>query len=453
MPGDGERYDVVVVGVQGDDATAGDLSADLSSLTGLSAAKVSLALRNGELIVHRSLPDADARRAANALRRRGADVQIRSIDEAPAGVPDIDAMLGGAGLLLPHAGGAPAPIAPPPEFGGVTRARNVETAPRASGSGLLDPSRPQGRPEDPSSERPFAGAFERATERGRPTPHGSPRSGRAAEEPQNDEPKKIRDNYVGTPRRSKPPEARGVAGQIADAQRLAESLEAAAESVDVVEVVTLDGESSESVEVKLGAGHGAAAASGVVVAAAPPVTHEPVVEREPAPAARRPSDALALDFDGEAPPRAAVSGTQARVEAASVEAGPSARVSASPPARSQPASPRAVPSYGRGGASNRLFSPDPIANYLFGVAVGLAIGMVIAFVVVRMWSRGDVLALEEELAVSYTKPLQVESGESRTPAAIEDDLEGAYGRSRWFFLLTMIVVGVPVGLGLGHFKR
>jgi hypothetical protein len=100
-----------------------------------------------------------------------------------------------------------------------------------------------------------------------------------------------------------------------------------------------------------------------------------------------------------------------------------------------------------------LFSNDRLANYLFGVAVGLGLGMVIAFGAVRVWHRGDVIALEEELAESYTKPVEVQNGGVRAPDEVERDLEAKYGDSRMFFVLTMILAGVPAGIGIGRVTR
>lgn len=453
MPGDGERYDVVVVGVAGGDAAGADLAAELSALTGLSAAKVSLTLRNGELIAHRSLGEGEARRVASALRRLGADVQIRSIADGP---PDIDAMLGGAGLLLPHAGGTPAPIAPPPEFAGAARARSIEVGARPSARpALLDPSRPQGRLADPQSERPFAGAFEKAAGRARPTPRDVSAREPVRSEPGNGEPKKVRDNYVGTPRRSKP-ESRRAAGQIADAERLAASLEAAAASAEAIEVVTLDGESSESVEIKLGSPPGDAAEAPRAASRGADDARAAADARRPEAAPRRAGpidERVVLDFQrspARAEQSAAASSSNARAEAATGGAFAASSVSGA----ARPATLRGAQAvHGSSVAARRLFSADPLANALFGVAVGLAIGIVFAFVAVRVFVRADVLALEEELAVSYAKPTHVDRGDARRSTAILDDLEAAYGRSRWLFMLTMILVGVPAGLGLGTFKR
>lgn len=100
-----------------------------------------------------------------------------------------------------------------------------------------------------------------------------------------------------------------------------------------------------------------------------------------------------------------------------------------------------------------IFSSDPLANYLFGIAVGLAVGMAIAFIAVRMSVRSDVLALEQELAEAITQPLQVEIGQLRDPEEIALELDAKYGRSRLYFVLTMLVAGIPTGFGLGRIRR
>jgi hypothetical protein len=458
MPGDGERYDIVVVGVQVDDDTASHLAADLSALTGLSPHKVSLAVHDGELIVHRSLTGIEARRAANSLRRLGAAVEIRTSLDGDEPIPDIDVALGEHGLVLPHARGGKAPIAPPPEFGGASVGRNIDIGAKGNAAQeLLDPSRPQGRPEDLVSERPFVP--ERATSRGRPTPHPGA-APRLPVDPDEDDARKPRDAYVGTPRRKPNAEVRGVAGQIADAQRLAESLEAAAESDDAIEVVTLDGVSSESVEVKLGgpppgesgsgaatsssaSASGSASGSGHASASGPSSSAPAAASLAASSSAQRRApagDRLALDFDAprDPPPRAPVSAASPRVEAPLTvrNTGPRAPV----PASLRP-------------EGQAIFSADPLANYLFGIAVGLAIGMAIAFMAVRMSVRADVLALEQELAEAVTQPLQVEIGQLRDPEEIALELDAKYGRSRLYFVLTMLLVGVPTGLGLGRIRR
>jgi hypothetical protein len=80
------------------------------------------------------------------------------------------------------------------------------------------------------------------------------------------------------------------------------------------------------------------------------------------------------------------------------------------------------------------------------------IGLVVAFQASRMLDRDDIIALEDRLAESYVKPIEVESGELQKPQGIEADLEKMYGDTRTFFLLTMIFTGVPAGLALGRIK-
>jgi hypothetical protein len=382
----GERFDIVVVGVQAGGEARSDLAADLSSLTGLPPHKVTLALGDGELIVHRSLPDGEARRAAASLRSLGADVEIRS-----TGVSE--------GMATLRA------IVPPPAYGASARTRDAPAH--------VDPTRPLGRPPvDRISQRPRLSAF--ATGRAATTPrelqpasdrpgNGSPRVG----------------GHVGGPALGD----RVRSTQLTEAERLIASLEAAAGSEDGLEIVTLDGERSDPVEVK-----------------APDPSADDIVREEPAPLPSRPSEdeRLALDFEG-ARDLAAASTSARAVEIAQ------------PVAPVRTSGPRGIPEALRH-QGNPLLSRDAVANYVFGVAVGLGLGLVIAFVAVRVWHRPDVLALEQELAESHAKPIEVASGQRRVPTDVERDLDARYGDSRVFFLLAMVLVGVPVGLGIGRVR-
>ena len=264
------------------------------------------------------------------------------------------------------------------------------------------------------------------------------------------------------PRRSPDaPPPRGAAGSIDPAASLAEQIEAAAESGSL-EIVTLDGESSDSVELKL-----------QKTAAPPPAVQAPAPSAPEAPSPPK-DEPLALDLGpppsgaalpdpqlgrgpggalsdpqrgrGPAPPGGALPGPQLGTGPALPD--PSARPSASgafAEAPREPAPPEPAP-------VRRLFSRDPLANYLFGVAVGLVIGVVAAFQTSRALDREDIMALEDKLAESYVKPIEVEAGELQRPQDIERDLEAMYGDTRTFFLLTMIFAGIPLGLGLGRIR-
>ena len=252
------------------------------------------------------------------------------------------------------------------------------------------------------------------------------------------------------------PPARGTAGSIDPAESLARQIEAAAESGGL-EIVTLDGESSDSVEMKLEKTPPKPAER------PPPAVEEPA---PPPPTASAPrEDPLALDL-GSGPGPAPLAGA----------APPDPRLGpapAMPPQSSYPApsapsasgayahAPSASGSFAQGGrepappepAPGRgLFSRDSVANYMFGVAAGLVIGLVAAFQASRALDREDIMALEDKLAESYVKPIEVENGELQRPDAIEKDLEAMYGDTRTFFLLTMILSGIPVGLGLGRIQ-
>jgi hypothetical protein len=102
---------------------------------------------------------------------------------------------------------------------------------------------------------------------------------------------------------------------------------------------------------------------------------------------------------------------------------------------------------------NRLLGSDPAATWMFALAIGFMLGLVVAFGVARSHARATVDPLEVELADAYAKPTDVELGELRPPDAIERDRKDALGGVGLRFWLVWLGVSVPVAAALAMIKR
>jgi hypothetical protein len=111
-------------------------------------------------------------------------------------------------------------------------------------------------------------------------------------------------------------------------------------------------------------------------------------------------------------------------------------------------------SYGAGSvaAPRRLLGSDSIATLLFGLAIGAVIGIVVALATTRGVTSETLLPLEEELAESLSRALEVERGRLRSPQAIEADIDQALSKTRRRFFLVWLGVAIPLGLVLGRMK-
>lgn len=90
---------------------------------------------------------------------------------------------------------------------------------------------------------------------------------------------------------------------------------------------------------------------------------------------------------------------------------------------------------------------------LWGLCIGLVVGMLAGHLAVRIGGDRDrVRALEDELAQSYQRPVDVELGDLRTPATIEREYHGWGERARSRFLVVMFAVGAPLGVVLGRLR-
>lgn len=113
-----------------------------------------------------------------------------------------------------------------------------------------------------------------------------------------------------------------------------------------------------------------------------------------------------------------------------------------------------TPSFEAATAPRRVLGRDPVAAVLWGLAAGVLVGIVVAQLALHLGSAHETAAsLEAELAQAYASPLAVELGEHRAPEAIRGDLGRLGRRERLRFLLTMVVVGAPLGVLLGRWRR
>jgi len=402
-----DRFDVVVVALD-DPAQLGQLARDLATFSGVPHARVDLALRRGEFVVYRGLCALDAERSAEALRTFSVTVEVRPSEISLEMVIEPD----------------PQPPTPRRSSTTIRAVSPSGTHPAASGSRSLDP----------------AGS-------------GSQFSGRAGHQA---------------------------------AAWLVEALEAAEASGDAFRITTLDGAAAEP------------AASRSVDPSSSAEPQRDVPESE-APAVQRIGQSASGPQPGDSArsDESTAAASQAGAKRERTDTTVAARASSTTRAARQeddgdvraenPFSPgvdqrieidresirvsHAALSAARSTAGRSISgfttqaplpaeSPrlvldrDPIASMMFGLAIGGAIGLLVA----RLFFPGSdarqrVFDLELELERSYQSPLDVQIGELRAPAAIELDLVALEDRARMSSLLVMWAVGAPLGVFLGRMRR
>jgi hypothetical protein len=100
-----------------------------------------------------------------------------------------------------------------------------------------------------------------------------------------------------------------------------------------------------------------------------------------------------------------------------------------------------------------LFSADRVTNLLAGAAIGLVIMIVHAQKLAR--SHGQELLTQPllELTDSIDHPLAVDAGLLRKPQAIAAEIEAGREATRNRYFMIWLLVGLPIGLGLGLAPR
>ena len=104
------------------------------------------------------------------------------------------------------------------------------------------------------------------------------------------------------------------------------------------------------------------------------------------------------------------------------------------------------------GEKQGLLFPDEVANVLGCIALASVLGVLVAFAATRS-KHAAVMELEDEISESYRSPGDVERGKMRAPDAIQADLDEVYGAARFRFVLVLLALGVPGGLGLSRIRR
>lgn len=238
------------------------------------------------------------------------------------------------------------------------------------------------------------------------------------------------------------------------------SIEAAAEGG--ISTVTLDGQTPDSVQVKLSEAARPSTARSGDQAPIDPDPDEPDGDEgddtegagdERDPDAFAPPDAeaeLQLDL-GSGTSRAGRPGFAAAASSGSMSMGAASSAS-SMAAAAVPAGHSAAYHPAPELEKGRLLGRDPVTAMLLGLSIGGVIALVVAYASVRGSVRDELIELETELSESYTKPIDVEMGELRPPSAIEEDLEDRYAASRRRFLFIFLATGALVGIVLGRLR-
>ena len=416
----GEAYDVVVV--RDPTMTVGavmTLSRDLAHLTGVKQADVELALQKGRFIVYPRLPSERVDAAAEQLRTMGAVVQIKPAeDTGPIDLePDFDRI----------------PPRPSSEFGGPVAHFSdsdlgLDSGAFNTGAGLAA----AGSSYNEGIGRVLPSEDAR-TSRYQPVPR-SPSSQMSL----TDEDMRALVLGLETAKPQAPAD---------EMQALADGLDAAA--FDAPEIQTIDGMDGAAFD----AAEEAAQKEAVSAGTAPPPPSGPEEELSldvpAAPSGPPPEQSLQLDRPHQ---------SSTSLSSSSMSQSSMSQAGMSQPAMSHPAysGARAIPrpqmrDMEVPGDRGLLFE-DSVANILGLVAVCSLLTMVLAFGITNATKRSEVTDLEEELSESYRNPLDVEFGDRRAPAQIEEELQKVYDSGRTRFLL-VFALGIPLGLGLGRIRR
>lgn len=418
-----EAYDVVVV--RDPTMTVGAirlLSRDLAHLTGVTQVDVELAMQKGRFVVFPALSGARVEAATAQLRGMGAVVQVRpsaSVDAGSAIEPDdgrasgvndfggpvahfSDADLGlGSRAFNTGAGGKVPELAPPPVFN--EREGGGASVGRFSVGG---------------------GGEDARTSRYEPVPQSASLSHEDM-------------SMLGSELHDTGP------SNVDDMDALATGLDAA--SLDSPSVQTIDGMDGDAFD----AAEKAAALEAVPEPAQAPT--QPVADED-----------LSLDVDAPAGLTFVGSADGAVIRPqhppeegltldrpAQSSAGMSSPSYATPRApMSSPGMPVATADFGERG----LLFEDSVANTLALIAAACLVCVVVAIGMTRASKRGNVVALEDEISESFRSPSDVEGGTQRAPSTIQEELDDLYGSARFHFLIVM-VLGIPIGLGLGRIRR
>jgi hypothetical protein len=483
-----DRWDVTVHGVR-QDARGGDrqLVEQLIGLTRLPEAHVRAALRRGELLVQRGIPEVAARRVARGLEKLGARLDVAESDDSldmPALEPDPDSRepswVGGLPRLEKDPVVPPPPVvgssalSPPPEFAGASdlaRAHaampapvpepSVPAAPVPAGYPpvpMPPPGLPHGYPAMAYPPPPFGPPVGYPPHPGYPAPipAGHPPSGPFPA---------VQPPLPGFPSPQSAPKPADAAAELA--ARLDSLTEGDADDF----VLTLDGMPHSTEDAAPAARPEPATKSAKRPASseeptsseASAASEEPGVADDddsgPTPSGR--DDEIEVDYPaGGTAARSlsepAAAKSSSALASSSAHGAPASRTAAPNPAASSAAmthaSMMAMRSPAPQLAPRRLFGRDPVTATLAGFAAGLTVAIVVAVAVTRSTIKDEIDTLEAELADVFARPLAVESGELRSPASIKSDLAGLHASARRRFLLVLVFFGGPLGYALARIR-
>lgn len=100
-----------------------------------------------------------------------------------------------------------------------------------------------------------------------------------------------------------------------------------------------------------------------------------------------------------------------------------------------------------------LFSGDRITNLLAGLAVGLLVMIFPAKKLARSYEVSEVEPLLAELDGAIEHPLGVQAGLLESPEKIAARIHAGRDKVHKRYLMIWLLVGVPIGLGLGFAPR
>lgn len=134
-----------------------------------------------------------------------------------------------------------------------------------------------------------------------------------------------------------------------------------------------------------------------------------------------------------------------------------------PPNQSEPARPRPQagrvppptlgPRHSPAPVRRGLFSSDRITNFLACTAVGLLLTIFPAKKFARSYEVSTVEPLLSELDSSIAQPIAVLTDQVEKPEAIMAKIEDGRKKARRRYLMVWLLVGVPLGVGLGFLPR
>jgi hypothetical protein len=118
-----------------------------------------------------------------------------------------------------------------------------------------------------------------------------------------------------------------------------------------------------------------------------------------------------------------------------------------------PPPPKLAPRQSPAPAQRGLFSTDRITNLLAGAALGLLVMIYPARQIARGFQTREVEPQIAELQGAIDHPLGVQAGLVEKPEAIAARIHDGRRQTRTRYLAIWMLVGLPIGLGVGFIRR